>query len=397
MKIELREIWLKAAVAGGLWASFEIIVGSFLHNLHIPFSGTLLATFSVILMIAFLQVWNTSGLIWRAGLISGLMKSLSPSAVILGPMTGIMFEAMIMDLMIFLLGKNLIGYWFAGIGALLSTILHKIINLFILYGSDLVNIYVNLFRFLMKQLAIEEADPNDLILWILILYTFVGTAAATAGFLLGRHAGKNSHGTKALDEVPDSEPIQWEHTESGQRFRLILFFLHLLMIPSMMLLINRFGLHPAVLVPAIVYIGFLLIYYKQILHRLKKPFFWTQLVIVTIAAGVFWHPGEENQTDGLNGYLIGLEMSLRAILIVSAFSALSVEIRNPRIIRTLFRMGFKNAYAAISVSFQSLPAMLDRSADLKSFIKKPVYSFTSMIHQAERWLDSYRKQFNSNL
>jgi hypothetical protein len=325
------------------------------------------------------------------------MKSLSPSAVILGPMTGIMMEAVVMDLMIYLLGRNLIGYWFAGITALLSTIIHKIINLFILYGSDLVDIYVNLFRFLMKQLAIEEADPRDLILWILILYTFAGIAAATAGYLLGRDAVRKSHTGKSLKQVPDSGPIQWELTEARQRFRLILFFLHLLMIPGIMLLINRFGLHPAALIPSFAYIGILLLYYKQIVHRLKKPFFWTQLVIVTLAAGLFWHPPQEGQPGSLSGYMVGLEMSLRAILIVSAFSALSVEIRNPRIIQRLFRMGFKNAYAAVSVSFQSLPAMLDRSADLKSFIKRPIYSFTSMIHQAESWLDSYRSQFNSNL
>jgi len=33
----LPDIWLKAAMLGSLWASVEIILGSFLHNLHIPF------------------------------------------------------------------------------------------------------------------------------------------------------------------------------------------------------------------------------------------------------------------------------------------------------------------------------------------------------------------------
>lgn len=147
MSKTLDSIWLKASVAGGLWASFEIIVGSMLHNLHLPFSGTIMASFSVVLMIAFMQIWKTPGMIWRAGIICGLMKSLSPSAVILGPMTGIMMEAVIMDLVIFLVGRNLVGYLLAGISALLSAILHKLISLFFLYGSDLVNIYGNLFAF----------------------------------------------------------------------------------------------------------------------------------------------------------------------------------------------------------------------------------------------------------
>ena len=61
------DAWLKAAALGGIWASFEIIAGSLLHNLHIPFSGTFMAFISVILMVSFLQVWDTRGFIWSAG------------------------------------------------------------------------------------------------------------------------------------------------------------------------------------------------------------------------------------------------------------------------------------------------------------------------------------------
>ena len=172
MRTEIDSVWLKAAVVGGLWASFEIVVGSMLHNLHLPFSGTILAAFSVILMISFIQVWNVRGLIWRAGIICGLMKSLSPSAVILGPMTGIMMEAVFMDILLYLLGKNFIGYLFAGIAALLSTILHKLISLFILYGRDLVTIYINLFNFLERQLQMEFASPKGLILIIILVYIY---------------------------------------------------------------------------------------------------------------------------------------------------------------------------------------------------------------------------------
>ncbi len=113
---------------------------------------------------------------------------------------------------------------------------------------------------------------------------------------------------------------------------------------------------------------------------------------MTIIAGLFWHPPDGNQFIIENGFLVGLEMSLRAVLIVSAFSALSVEIRNPRVINSLMKLGFGNLYAAISLSFNSLPVMLDRSVDLKSFIKKPLHSFSHMINEAELWLESYQTQ-----
>ncbi|MCK5693001.1 MAG: hypothetical protein KAI08_09130, partial [Bacteroidales bacterium] len=254
---------MKAAVAGGLWASFEIIVGSLLHNLHIPFSGTLLATFSIIWMISFLQLWNETGLIWRAGLICGLMKSLSPSAVILGPMTGIMMEALFMDLLIYLVGRNMLGYILAGIAALLSTILHKLASLFILYGNDLVNIYVNLFRFLQKQLGLEEANPKDLIIGIIALYILVGAAAAIAGYYLGKRALRNQKEVSSIAKPTDPYASAWQDADPNQAFRILLLFLHVIMIPVLLLLINRFGLQFQSLIPAGLYLVFLLFYYKR--------------------------------------------------------------------------------------------------------------------------------------
>lgn len=392
MKSDLNSIWLKAAVAGGLWASFEIIVGSLLHNLHIPFSGTLLATFSVVLMISFLQIWNETGLIWRAGLICGLMKSLSPSAVILGPMTGIMMEAVFMDLLIYLVGRNMIGYILAGIAALLSTIVHKLASLFILYGDDLVTIYVNLFRFLQKQLGLQNTNPKDLIIGIIILYILVGAAAAMAGILLGKKALQKQREGTSIAQPTDPFASAWQEADPNQPFRILLLLLHIIMIPTLLLLINRFGLQWQALIPAGLYLIFLLFYYKRIIHRLKKPFFWIQLVLMTLLAGLFWHPAEGSDLPMGNGFLVGLEMSLRAVLIVSAFSGLSVEIRNPRVTKFLLGLGFGRAYAALSLAFNSLPAMLDRSATLPSFLKRPFQAFSNMLMEAELWLECYQTQ-----
>ena len=394
MNGDLDGIWLKAAVAGGLWASFEIIVGSMLHNLHLPFSGTILATFSVILMISFLQVWKINGIIWRAGIICGLMKSLSPSAVILGPMTGIMMEAVIMDMVIFLMGRHLVGYVVAGIGALLSAILHKLASLFILYGTDLVTIYVNLFEFLKKQMKLSNATPEGLITGIIVIYILLGTAAALAGFFLGKYAS-GSHGDESRLEA-DIDPFKaaWKNTDPGQRFRIILFFLHIIMIPSILFLINRFGLVSVSLLPAGLYTFFLLFYYKRVIGRLMKPVFWSQLLIMTLVAGIFWNPPDGASFRMGSGLLVGVEMSIRAIILVSAFSALSVEIRNPRITDSLIGSGFGKLYAAVSLSFNSLPVMLDRSANLKEFIRHPVRSFTTIIHEAELWLLCYQTHFN---
>ena len=391
MKKELDSIWLKAAVAGGLWASFEIIVGSMLHNLHLPFSGTILATLSVMLMVAFLQVWNVQGLVWRAGLICGLMKSLSPSAVILGPMTGIMMEALFIDLVLLITGRHLVGYMLAGAAALLSAILHKLINLFILYGRDLVSIYHNLFLFLKKSLNLEELSVEGLITGILIFYVLAGMAAALLGFFAGRRALLLDKGEAAIPCL-DSESPEWGRTDPGQRFHLGLLILHFLAIPTMLLLINLYGLDWFSLVPGALYLAFLLSHYPRIIRRLMKAFFWLQLLIMTLVAGFFWNPGQEGFLADGRGFMVGLEMCFRAILIVSAFSAFSVEIRNPRVAARLQGARTRQLHGALSLAFSSLPAMLDRSSDLKPFLRNPIRSFIRLITEAREWLYCYQTQ-----
>ena len=88
----LSQQWIKAAVIGSIWAAIEIIGGSFLHNLKIPFSGTFLSMIAVFMLVAFSMHWKERGIIIRAGIIAALMKSISPSAVILGPMFAIFME-----------------------------------------------------------------------------------------------------------------------------------------------------------------------------------------------------------------------------------------------------------------------------------------------------------------
>ena len=155
MSNKQNDIWLKASVVGGLWASMEIIVGSFLHNTRLPFAGSILAFAGTILLIGFYQLWPQRGLIIRAGLITAIMKSVSPSAIILGPMTGIITEAALIELVIILLGNNFPSVAFAGVLSLSSALFHKIISVIILYGFNVITIYVNVINFALKQFDIK--------------------------------------------------------------------------------------------------------------------------------------------------------------------------------------------------------------------------------------------------
>ncbi|TVR71988.1 MAG: hypothetical protein EA408_07915 [Marinilabiliales bacterium] len=448
--IPIEGIWLKAAVSGGLWASVEIILGSFLHNMRVPMAGSILASFGIVLMIAFYQVWPERGLIWRAGLICALMKSLSPSAVILGPMTGIMLEALLLEAGIALIGKNIAGYMAAGALALFSALLHKLFSLLLLYGLNILTIYLNLFHFASRQVNIQEANPWQLITAVGVFYLLFGALAALAGYFVGRRAagaaqakhpgtaqaGMKQPGTAQPEPVnprtahdepagpgtaqpepahhtvplpvsqckaipPPANPAKLRRdappaifTPSSTRFSLPLFILHTVAIPGGLLLVN-FS-HRTVAYPLIAaYSIFCLLRYKTIIKRFKKPLFWFQLLVIILLASVFLDGFDrESATMNWAGVLNGIDMNIRAILVVTGFSALSTELRNPLITAFLVRKGFRQLYMAISLAFGALPAMMEEISRPGRFFTSPFSSLREMVAKAPLWLENMGENSN---
>ena len=175
--------WIRAALLGSIWASTEIILGSFLHNVGIPFTGTVLAAIGTALAVAGSEVWGDRGLLWRSGLVCALMKSVSPSAVILGPMIGIMLEAGFLEAAVRLLGRNPVAYVLGGMLAVTTPLLQKLVSLVVVYGWDMARVYVSAFDAGARYLGITALGPVDVLFIFAALHGFIGIAAAVTGYV----------------------------------------------------------------------------------------------------------------------------------------------------------------------------------------------------------------------
>jgi len=373
-----KDIWLKSAVIGSLWASVEIIMGSFFHNLQLPFAGTLLAAFTVIFIVAVLQIWNQTGLIWRAGLICALMKSISPSAVILGPMTGIFFEAVLLEIFIYIFGRNIFAYTIAGAMAVLSALLHKLLTLLIIYGWDSVKILAKLYRFAMKQLNIENINPIDALIVLTSIYVFLGIFAAITGYILGQKAKQQKQSASIDEKIDFSEADSFFRFNKNQKFSVLLLWLNIALVISGMIIINYYGLIYAS-VFAFGYIIFSSIRYKNAFRQFKRPFLWLQLVILTILASLFYTKSAENSLFNLEGLFIGLNMSVRAIIVILGFSSISVELRNPIVKTVLYKRGFSQVYNSLGLAFSALPSIISKVSKPKQIFKKPFKTIVEIL------------------
>ncbi|MDP2424413.1 MAG: hypothetical protein U1C46_07095 [Bacteroidales bacterium] len=380
---KLRTLWLKAAVAGGLWASVEIIMGSFLHNLRVPFAGAVLASFGVMLMVAFYRMWPERGLIWRAGMVCALMKSISPSANLLGPMIGIFAESIVLNIGIIVMGRSIPALMVAGGFAVMVAFAQKLFNILIIYGLNLVKIYLNLLDYVARQLGYHAANPWALVIILFAVYFGLGFMAAFTGFLIGRRI-KNVD-TLSINTPTLDKGRQILHNISPNSYSLVLLFINILVIPAGIILVNRthFWLSLGTIM---IYVSFTLYYYPTLRRRLTKPILWIQLLILVLLSGLFFEHSSQTKTIiSIPGLMAGIEMCFRAMLIISAFTAISFELRNPIVRNFLLRQGLSQLYQAVSLAFQAMPAMLEAAAKPSVFFKKPISSIAKILAMAGKW------------
>ena len=185
-----RIVWRKAAVLGSLWAASEIVLGSFLHNARVPFSGEFLTAIGIIIMVAGHRLWPERGLLWRTGLVCAAMKSVSPSAVIFGPMIAISMEGLLAETGIRLLGGNLSGYLLGGGMVMSWALLQKTGTMLIFYGPDAVTLYIRGLEWLRSITGLSPGNLFAPLLFLLGTY-FVGGLAA-AGMGMGVQYGRVS-------------------------------------------------------------------------------------------------------------------------------------------------------------------------------------------------------------
>jgi len=185
MRQNLSEKWIKASIAGTIWAASEIVLGRFLHNLKIPFSGNILTAIGIIVLISVSYVWSDRGLFWRAGLICAVMKTMSPSAVIFGPMVAIITESILLEISVTLFGRTIAGYLLGSMLAMSWNLFQKVINFVIFYGSNIIEVYENLLKYAQKQLEIESDIVWMPIIILLIVYALFGLFAGIIGIRVG--------------------------------------------------------------------------------------------------------------------------------------------------------------------------------------------------------------------
>ena len=367
--------WVKAAVLGTLWAASEIVLGSFLHNIRFPFSGNVLVGIAMILLIAAAHIWTEKGIIWRSGLICAVLKTMSPSAVIFGPMIAIFMEAVLLESAVRFIKHKKMAFMIGAALAMSWNLAHKILNMLLFYGLDIVSLYEKLARSAQKQLHWKFDVIWVPLLTLLIIYIVLGILVAIMGIKTGKQLlDKNYKPSFSFEKTKKSTFIK--HKTSEFNYSLRWLYANLFVGISALLLHN--------FIPFIYWVALVLlivlvwsIRYKRALRQVIKPKFWIWFVLLTMLTSLFFSDAKEE------GLIIGLTMNLRAILLILSFTVLGTELYNPKIKKYFENGRFQQLSLALKYALASLPEAIANLPNVKTILKEPTAVFYQIIKQAD--------------
>jgi len=180
MKFSTRQL-VTLAVFGALWGAVEMSLGSVMKALNLPLSGAILAAVGVLVVLIGRLFIPQRGSTLFIGVIAMLLKLFSIGSIIIGPMIGILAEALIAEIVLSIFGKpSRISFLLAGAAAVSWTLVQPFFTGWLLFGRDTFIVWLDL---LDQGARLVGANVEAAGLIVLILAGIHLAAGVAAGWL----------------------------------------------------------------------------------------------------------------------------------------------------------------------------------------------------------------------
>jgi nucleoside-triphosphatase THEP1 len=348
----------------------------------------------LVLLISASYKWKENGLFWRAGVICALLKTMSPSAVIFGPMIAIFSESVLLEISVRLLGRSVPGFILGSVLAMSWNLFQKIFNYIIFYGYNIVEVYTNLMKYAEKQLNLKFDAVWMPVLLLLVIYALFGAFSALVGIRTGKRITKDP---KVVQNFVNPVVSDFQQLKKHNKFNHSVYWLvlNITLIACSLFLIDRipFGVWVAMCVIIAVIWA---IRYKRALRQVSRPRLWIFFVIITMITAFVFTRLQSDKTSVYEAILIGVEMNMRAIILIMGFTVLGTELYNPKIRNFFTNSYFKQLPLALELSVESLPAVIANTPDVKTMLRNPGAVVHHLINYAEARLSEIRPKPESN-
>lgn len=185
MKFNTREL-VTLAVFGVLWGIVEMSLGTVLKSLNIPMSGTVLAGIGLMVAMIGRLFVPRRGATFFIGVIAMLLKLFSLGGVVIGPMIGILSEALIAELVLSLGGqpRRVLLMLAGGLGVSWSLV-QPFVTGPLLFGRSVTMAWLDLLDRGSRYLGLDTNAALLIVAGLLAIHLIVGAIAGWFAWTTG--------------------------------------------------------------------------------------------------------------------------------------------------------------------------------------------------------------------
>ena len=175
MKFTTRDL-VKIAIFGALWGLIEISLGSLLHAINIPLTGSVMAAFGLMVALVGRIFVPRRGATFFIGVVAMTLKLFSIGGVVVGPMVGILSEALVAELVLSLFKQpNQLALILAGSAGVLWTLIYPFVTNPILFGRGIFMVWLDMLDIGTRLLGLNSSA------WVWIVGFLVAVHLALGG------------------------------------------------------------------------------------------------------------------------------------------------------------------------------------------------------------------------
>ena len=186
MKFSTREL-VTVAVFGTLWGVVEMSLGTVLKSLNIPLSGVVLSAIGLTIALIGRIFVPKRGSTLVVGVIATLLKLFSLGGVVMGPMIGIMSEALVAEVVLSLLNRqNQVVFLAAGGAGVLCPLVQPFVTGPLFFGRSLFTVWLDLLDTGRRLLGLDTGAVVIIVAGMALIYIAIGFVAGLLAWRVGR-------------------------------------------------------------------------------------------------------------------------------------------------------------------------------------------------------------------
>ncbi len=189
--METRDI-AYVVVFAAIWGTSEVVLGSWLKSLRVPFSGEALTAIAVVILVVsrkFLPKLGSQTSIAILTVVLKLVASFGGGRI--GPMIAIFMEGLLFDLVASATKKYTPSRMaLAGIMPYVWTFVHPFVTNPIFFGRKIIDVYLGLVGKVAASFGLPESYGAYVLLLLLILHVILGALFGMLGYKIGHEVGK---------------------------------------------------------------------------------------------------------------------------------------------------------------------------------------------------------------